>query len=161
MRLEPPTLTPERDIGLSNDEFVTVPAVRRSFSWGKKKTAKRPSAAVNQLCDVTLDLSMVDLSKGLHVAQHPATNAVIINFVSSEVADCGLSVGDLVCSIQGASFDVQGGPLDGMTADDLDAALFNLSRTTGRCHMTVVKRCLRTETLTRRSALRGTTLDKL
>ena len=162
MHLEPPKCV-ERDL---SDE--TVPAVRRSLSWGKKQTAKkgvlRASAVVthNQICDVTLDLCKMDHAKGLRFAQHPITNAVIVNFVSSEIADCGLSVGDRVCSFQGAALDDEGGSLDSMIELlALDAALSSLSRTTGQCHMTVQKRCLRTETLTRRSALRGTTLDKL
>ena len=161
MHLEPPKCV-ER--ALSDDP---VPAVRRSLSWGKKQTAKRGglrgSAVVsdNQICDVRFDVCKMDHAKGLRFAHHPITNAVIVNFVSSEIADCGLSVGDRVCSFQGAALDEQGGSLDSMLVDNLDVALFSLSRTTGHCHMTVQKRCLRTETLTRRSALRGTTLDKL
>ena len=139
--------------------------VRRSLSFGKKKRVsfgeKVDTRRLNQICDVRFDLCKVDLAKGLRFAQHPITNAVIVNFVSSEIADCGLSVGDRVCSFQGAALDDEGGSLDSMLVDNLDAALFSLSRTTGQCHMTVQKRCLRTETLTRRSALRGTTLDKL
>jgi hypothetical protein len=129
--------------------------VKRSFSWGKKqkkkdKKGKDLMVISSEARYINLDRFQADNELGFEM--HGVTGDVIVSHVGQSLKE--LEVGDCLLSIQGVQL-VEGG------LDALEAAR-HILREPGQIIEVIIQRhCVRTETLKRHAALRGTSLDKL
>jgi membrane-associated protease RseP (regulator of RpoE activity) len=145
-------------------------SIRRSLSWNKKsKRSSRKAAAAaaaaeepitTEVYAVCIDRDQADFEIGVEL--HAGTGDVIICYVGPTID--GISIGDALLAVNkqpvhGDQF-YDGG--EATVEDNLYVARYLLRQSaTPTVELTVEKNTLRTEVLTRRAALRGTSLDKL
>ena len=139
-------------------------AIRRSFSWGKKrKTAKEkkqvtkppPVPVVTEVYAVTIDRNQADTELGLEMH---ITGDVIVSYVGPTID--GIAVGDTVLCIHGQQ--VHGQDDEEGDGNNLELARYLMKEPDMEMvELTIEKNTLRTEIIKRHAALRGTSLDKI
>ena len=148
------------DIGDADDTpSKGMGAVRRSFSWGKKKKGRardklpEPVTISSEARVVMLDRIQADNEIGFDM--HLVTGDVIVSYVSESLAEAeGIEVSECVLAIQGIQL-VDGGE------DALEGARYILREPGDSVELILQKHVVRTEVLKRHAALKGTSLDKL
>ena len=156
----------ERDLANTpRENAAPQKSLLRSFSFSKKKKktqAPKPAAAAPRTTEVTavvLTREQADTELGLDI--HAVTGDIIVSYVGMSLADA-ISVGDTILTIHGQEvfhpMEEEGLESD---LDDLGFARHLLREPAESVEMTMEKYSVRTEVLTRRAALKGTSLDKL
>uniref|UniRef100_A0A7S2GTQ2 PDZ domain-containing protein n=1 Tax=Haptolina brevifila TaxID=156173 RepID=A0A7S2GTQ2_9EUKA len=139
-----------------NKEQSNGSTIRRSFSWGKKKSkrAEQKKSTTMETEVHTVRLSnppsrRADMDLGMET--HAVTGDIIVSYVGPYIET--VQVGDCILAVNGLRV--------GEGVDDLEIARAALKEPKDEVELVIERNSLRSEVLRRHAALRGTSLDKL